>query len=270
MMSMEKETKAARPVSSRQGPASKGSAPIVPSGKSAGAPRTILDIFRQGGAMVTEFHRIGDHLNWSADPAGKPTGPRKVLVTSALVGEGKSVVASLLALTSAIYLNQKTLLLDCDFRRPAVHRLFGETLPGGLADCLSGSASLDSCLRVTDTEKLKILTAGAAPGDPTGLLGADRWSDLLAEAAFYFDRIVIDCAPVIPVDDATIVGRLADGVLMVVRAGSTQREVAMRAARIMRDSRLNLLGVVLNNLDDALPYYYSQKYYGYHYHQSSR
>jgi len=66
-----------------------------------------------------------------------------------------------------------------------------------------------------------------------------------------------------------VIGRMVDGVLMVVRAGSTQREVAERAARIMRDSRLNLLGVVLNNLDDALPYYYSQKYYGYRYYRSS-
>jgi capsular exopolysaccharide synthesis family protein len=219
--------------------------------------------------LATEFRRIGDHLNWSTDPAGKPTGPKHVLVTSAIVGEGKSTVASFLALSSAIYLNQKTLLLDCDLRRPAVHHLFGEALAVGLADCLSGKAPLDSCLRPTDTEKLKILTAGTPPPDPAETLANDRWPDLLAEAAFYFDRIVIDCAPVIPVDDAVVIGRMVDGVLMVVRAGSTQREVAERAARIMRDSRLNLLGVVLNNLDDALPYYYSQKYYGYRYYRSS-
>jgi capsular exopolysaccharide synthesis family protein len=143
--------------------------------------------------------------------------------------------------------------------------MFGEPLPGGLSECLKNAGSFDSCVRTTAVDKLKVMTAGSTIGDPSDLLNAERWPDLLAEASFYFDRIVIDCAPIIPVDDAITIGRNIDGVLMVVRAGSTQREVAKRAAQMIRDSKLNLLGVVLNNLDEALPYYYSQKYYGYRY-----
>lgn len=227
--------------------------------------KTIIDIFRAEGVLGTEFRRICDRIDWSADPAEKPMGPKKVLITSSVTDEGKSTVATLLALTAAVYLDQKILLLDCDMRRPAVHRMFREALPGGLSDCLSGNASFDACVRTTDVDRLKILTAGTTVSDATDLLTVDRLSDLLAEASFYFDRIVIDCAPIIPVDDAIIVGRAVDGVLMVVRAGRTQREVVNRATQIIRDSRLNLLGVVVNNLDEALPYYYDQKYYGYHY-----
>ena len=227
--------------------------------------RTIIDIFRAGEMPATEFRRICDGIGWNPDPTGKPTGPKKILITSSLTDEGKSTVAAFIALTAAVYLNQRTLLLDCDMRRPAVHRMFAEPLPNGLADCLTGTGTFDSCVRTTSIDRLKVLTAGSIGGDPSDLLAAERWPDLIAEASFYFDRIVIDCAPIIPVDDAVTIGRNTDGILMVVRAGTTQREVAKRATQIIRDSKLNLLGVILNNLDEALPYYYSQKYYGYHY-----
>ncbi|MFC1475537.1 CpsD/CapB family tyrosine-protein kinase [Candidatus Zixiibacteriota bacterium] len=231
--------------------------------------KTIVDIFRAEGMPAAEFRRICDGIGWTTDSAEKPAGPKKVLITSAMTNEGKSTVAALTALTSAVYLDQRTLLLDCDMRRPSIHRMFRETLPGGLSDCLSGTATFDSCVHVTAIDKLKVLTAGTAVGNPSELLTHDRLTDLIAEASFYFDRMVIDCAPVIPVDDAVTLGRIVDGLLMVVRAGSTQREVVRRATQIIRDSKLNLLGVILNNLDEALPYYYSQKYYGAHYKHGS-
>lgn len=232
--------------------------------------KKIIDLFRGEGVLGTEFRRISDRINWTADTSGKPTGPKQVLITSSVIGEGKSTVASFLSLTAAVYLDQKTLLLDCDLRRPMVHRLFGESLLGGVSDCLSGAMSFESCLRSTELDKLKILTAGTGVSDPTQVLTADGWADLVAEASFYFDRIVIDCAPVIPVNDAVVVGRAVDGMLMVVRAGNTQREVATRAAEIIRQSQLNLLGIVVNNIEEALPYYYNQKYYGYSYQRRLR
>jgi len=270
-MSAEKDLQSAERKTPRRDVSARPAQPAKsnPSG-SKKQPKSMVDIFRAAGSLGTEFRRVCDRIGWVAGAAEKPAGPKQILVTSSVVGEGKSTVASLLALTAAVYLNQKTLLLDGDMRRPMVHRLFRESLPGGLSDCLSGTASFDSCLRPTDVEKLRILTAGTTVSDPTDLLSAERWADLIAEASFYFDRIVIDCAPIIPVNDAVIIGRVVDGVLMVVQAGRTQREVAGRAAEIVRDSKLNLLGLVVNNLDEALPFYYNQKYYGYRYQPRSR
>jgi capsular exopolysaccharide synthesis family protein len=270
-MSAEKELQATRNKTLQPGVPARPAQPVRKSRPAKkGRPETMADIFRAEGALGTEFRRICDRIGWVADGAEKPAGPRQIIITSSVVGEGKSTVASLLALTAAIYLNQKTLLLDGDLRRPMVHRLFRESLPGGLSDCLSGTASFDSCLRTTDVDKLRLLTAGTIVSDPASLLTVERWSDLIAEASFYFDRIVIDCAPIIPVNDAVILGRVVDGVLMVIQAGRTQREVAARAAEIARDSQLKLLGLVVNNLDEALPFYYNQKYYGYRYHPRAR
>ncbi len=264
-MSNEKETPVAAQRTARPQSTLHAKKPTSGDRKTDRRNKTIIDIFRAEGMPAAEFRRICDGIGWIIDPAEKPTGPKKVLITSAVTDEGKSTMAALTALTSVVYLDQRTLLLDCDMRRPSIHRMFGKTLSGGLSDCLSGTATFDSCVHTTPIEKLKVLTAGTAVGNPSELLTLDRLSDLFAEASFYFDRIVIDCAPVIPVDDAITIGRVVDGLLMVVRAGSTQREVARRATQIIRDSKLNLLGIILNNLDEALPYYYSQKYYGYRY-----
>ena len=261
-MSSEKVVQIAEIDTSQQKIPAKAKKPAAGNDKLKKRRKTIIDVFRAAGALGAEFRRICEGINWSADSSEKLEGPKQVLITSSVANEGKSTIAAFLALTAATYLDQKILLLDCDMRRPAVHRLFGETLPGGLSDCLSGSASFDSCVRATSMDKLKILTAGTAVSDPTELLTAGRWPDLIAEASFYFDRIVVKCAPVIPVDDAVVAGRDLDGVLLVVRTGRTQREVARRATQIIRDSRLNLLGIVVNDLDEALPYYYSRKYYG--------
>ncbi|PWB67852.1 hypothetical protein C3F09_12730, partial [candidate division GN15 bacterium] len=83
----------------------------------------------------------------------------------------------------------------------------------------------------------------------------------------YYDLIIMDCAPVIPVSDPMLLSHEVDGVLFVVKAGSTQRDVVLRARDILASSTNRVLGVVLNNSDDALPYYYSHEYYGYDYRQ---
>ncbi len=236
----------------------------------APAGPTVLDIYRQEAVVGTEFRRICDNIGWVPTPGGEIHGPKSVLITSALTSEGKSTVAAFLAITAAVYLNQQTLLLDCDLRRPAVHRMFRKPFRDGVTDCLQQQASVEHCLRATDLENLKIMTAGTTVDDPTELLRAKRWAEFLEELAFYFDRIVIDCAPLVPVDDAITLGRSVDGVVMVLKAGDTQREVAGRATKIIQDTKLNLLGIVLNNLKESLPYYYNHKYYGYRYKQTGR
>lgn len=88
---------------------------------------------------------------------------------------------------------------------------------------------------------------------------------LLEEVRFYYDLILVDCAPVLPVSDPMLLASEMDGVILVVKAGTTQREVAKRAASMLQNDKTRLLGVVLNNLSNALPYYYNESYYGYEY-----
>jgi Mrp family chromosome partitioning ATPase len=89
--------------------------------------------------------------------------------------------------------------------------------------------------------------------------------NIVDELKFYFDFVVIDSPPVIPVSDPLLMGDKVDGVIMVVRAGSTQREVVKRAVDLLKNAAINLYGIVVNDYDDVLPYYYKDRYYSYHY-----
>ena len=93
-----------------------------------------------------------------------------------------------------------------------------------------------------------------------------RLREIFEELKFYFDFIVVDVPPVIPVSDPVIIAGEVDGTLLVVRAGSTPKDVVKRSLNFLRNAKVNLLGVVLNNLDEVLPYYYSAHYYGYKYY----
>jgi tyrosine-protein kinase Etk/Wzc len=94
--------------------------------------------------------------------------------------------------------------------------------------------------------------------------------EVIAEAKLYSNLVIADCAPVIPVSDPLIIGPLMDGAILVLKAGSTQVEVAKRAVEILRNAQVKLLGVIMNNMDEVLPYYYSYKYYGYEYGYSRK
>ena len=192
---------------------------------------------------------------------------KNFLITSATVGEGKSIIASFLAITISKYRETNTLLVDCDLRRPKIHKLFGLEQQGGFFEVMSGEISLKSSFKDTPINNLKILTSGKQTRSPAELFNSLRLKDLFAEMKFYFDAIIVDCAPVIPVSDPLILSNEMDGVLLVVRAGKTQREVVKRATDLMKDAGVNILGVILNNMERALPYYYDYKYYGYHYYR---
>lgn len=211
--------------------------------------------------VATEFRRLYSRLRKTGE--GEPI--RSVLVTSAVRGEGKSTTAAYLAVTMARYRKTKTLLVDGDLRKPKIHELFQLRNRPGLSDVLAGVASLKSCFKSTSLKELKILTAGSAHLSPSESFDSDRMKDIFEEMRFYFDVIVVDAAPVIAVSDPIILGSEVDRVLLVVMAGKTPREVVKRARDILTDSNVKVLGVVLNNVDRVLPYYYDYGYYRYSY-----
>jgi capsular exopolysaccharide synthesis family protein len=184
-------------------------------------------------------------------------------VTSAERGEGKTTSASLLAVVAALHRGLRTCLVDADLHRPRVARLFATEAEPGLAEILGDGLSVEAALHASRHEGLKIIPAGARRPFPSELLVPSRLAATFAELKRLFHFVVIDAPPLLPVSDPAVLSREVDGVALVVRAGRTQRDVAQRARKILADAGANLLGAIVNNADDVLPYYYGHTYYRY-------
>lgn len=221
--------------------------------------RSIYATYQEESPVAVEFRRSYAKLSYHMKQENKHC----FLVTSAMEGEGKSTAAAMLAMTIARYRNTKTLLLDADLRRPRVHEFFELPARHGLADALLGEADIIDTIKDTRQDNLKVITCGKRVASPTGLLQANRISDILSELKFYFDTVILDTPPVLPVSDAAQIASETDGVIFVVMAGVTQRDVVLRAVDIMRDSRIEVIGTLVNNASQVLPYYYSYDYYDY-------
>ncbi|HUN63571.1 MAG TPA: CpsD/CapB family tyrosine-protein kinase [Candidatus Sulfotelmatobacter sp.] len=184
---------------------------------------------------------------------------KRVLLTSSIPEEGKTFISSNLAQSIARQENRKVLLIDADLRASRLHLAMGAPGTPGLSDYLSGEADETQVIQVGGKGNLCFIPGGNLVSNPSELLLADRMKILLDHMTPLFDWIVVDSPPAIAVHDASVLADLCDGVLFVVRAGSTDYEIAQRAASEFRPE--SLLGVVLNRVDkdDA----YGEYYYGY-------
>ena len=153
------------------------------------------------------------------------------------------------------------LLVDADLRRPTVHRLFGTPDGPGLSDVLLGAADLDHVLLTLADHHLTLLPAGTPPSHPAELLGSASMRRVLDTLRTRFDRILIDMPPVAPLADLHIVAPMADGLLMIVRAGVTPRPAIERALAGLDVSKV--LGLVLNESGPQSSDEYSYEGYGY-------
>jgi capsular exopolysaccharide synthesis family protein len=221
----------------------------------------LVDYYDQESSYATEFRRLLHNIN-GAVPEKKA---KIVMVTSSLLAEGKSTVVSFLALTAARQKHRKTLLIDCDLRRPTLHRLFSVPRDGGIVEAVLDGKKIKDVIKRTAEPNLDIITAGVAVSQPSEIFESGHIRELLDEARFYYELILVDCAPILPVSDPMLLAPEVDGVLLIIKAGSTQREIAKRASGVLKNERSRFLGVVLNNISNVLPYYYSDSYYGYEY-----
>jgi tyrosine-protein kinase Etk/Wzc len=192
---------------------------------------------------------------------------KTLVVTSPFTQDGKSTTAANLATTFAQH-GMRTLLVDCDLRRPTQHEIFRVPREPGLTELLSGDGIVAGTGRRTNIEGLSLITAGALPPDPSELVGSSRMRDLLARFAESFDVIVIDSPPVLPVADAAILSTMADGALLVVRAGATNRKAAQLAVQQLEDVDARVLGVVLNDPKAQVPLYDQYGYSSYYSYES--
>jgi len=170
-------------------------------------------------------------------------GLRVVMVTSALMGEGKTLTSSNLALTLSESYKKNVLLIDGDLRRPSLHTLFKIDSSPGLSEGLI--AGDDQRLAVRQVSpRLGVLTAGRPSSDPIAGLTSTRMRRVIDEARDAFDWVIIDTPPVALLPDANLLAAMADGAILVIRAGSTSCDLAQRAVQAI--GRERILGVVLN------------------------
>jgi capsular exopolysaccharide synthesis family protein len=182
---------------------------------------------------------------------------KKVLITSTIPQEGKSTVAANLACTLARRKQHKTLLLEGDLRRPAVAEKFGLGRLPGLCEWLSGKTENINIYRL-ESLGLWILPAGSAPQNPLELMQSGKLPSLMEQLETWFDWIVIDSPPVLPLADASIWSRLSDGILLVTRKGITEKQQLQRGIEAIERSKL--LGALVNSSSNVAHSDYYQRY----------
>jgi capsular exopolysaccharide synthesis family protein len=184
---------------------------------------------------------------------------RSIAVTSSSPGDGKSTTVANLAIAFAQQ-DIRILVIDCDLRRGSLHRIFEVPRVPGFTNAIAGGSDLESLIRQTAYPNLFVLTTGVQPPNPGELLGSQRVRELLLEAQEKFDLILIDTPPVLAAADASILASMVDGVVLLVRVGTTTRSAARTAQERLSLVGARILGTVLNDpkemLESTEEYYY--------------
>ena len=212
---------------------------------------------------ATEFKRIVNRLQLYR----QNKEARLFMVTSANISEGKSTAAAYLAVTLARTAHTATLLIDCDLRRPTVHKLFLLDRDPGTAEILSQGLDIRKPLKPSSIPNLKIMTSGTAHNSPAELFSSRHALEMFKRIRFYFKNVVIDAPPILPVSDTLLLSNIAEGIFFVAKAGVTVKRAASRALDLLQDNRRKVLGAIINNAQRALPYYYDYDSYNYQYYE---
>ena len=186
---------------------------------------------------------------------------KTILVTSAGPQEGKTFTAVNLAAAFA-QSGEKTLLVDCDLRRPSVHKIFTLKNGKGVSDYLVGEVELDKIIKQTEIKNLSVIFSGSFAPNPAELLNPQNLEQFIQLLKAKFDRIILDSPPIIPVSDVISLSTVVDGVIQVIQWGKVSRQVIKRAAKTLREVNARILGAILNNIDvEKSEYsYYSDQY----------
>lgn len=209
------------------------------------------------------FRRIRTNLRFSAPPDRQKT----LLITSPRVDDGKTTVASNVALACAMD-GQRVLLVDTNIRRPGLQEAFDQIGERGLSNLLVGDGTLESTVIHTDVTTLDVLGAGPVSPNPVELLGSAEFRALLAEASKRYDKILLDTAPVLLTSDALVAAPVVDGVIVVVRAAANTRGAVQRACSLLTDVNAHLLGVILNAAQVTRGGYFREQLRAYYEYQT--
>lgn len=189
------------------------------------------------------------------------------LLTSPSPGDGKSTTCANLAISIA-QAGKRVVLVDADFRGPRVHAYFGETIEPGIMQSVLGTHELDDCLRESEQENLTLLTCGGRPKNPGEIVTSPQFVSMIQRLREKFDIVLIDSPPLLPVADAAVISTLVDGVYMVMRIRKGIVVTSSKAKEKLDMVNANLLGVIVNGIDDN-PHYNEYGSYGYGYGYSA-
>ena len=178
---------------------------------------------------------------------------KTIAMTSANPGDGKTTASLNLAVVTAMGMGQRALLIDCDLRRPSVHRSLGLEPKVGLAEVLQGRATLDEAILKVEGIDLDVLPVRSKPPNPSELLASNEMRSLVAECGERYDRVILDTPAALGLPDARTVAELSDGVVMVVRAGITPLRDVEDALELV--DRRRVIGLVLNDAEQGRAHY---------------
>jgi tyrosine-protein kinase Etk/Wzc len=239
--------------------------PQINSNGNSSADNNALSVLYDQDSNVSEsFRAIRARIMHSKEDSEIP---KIILVTSPAESEGKTFTSINLAGTFSKS-NKKTLIIDCDLRRPQIHTVFGVDKRPGLMDYLSHKVKLEEVIRKTKTNNLNFITSGTLPSNPAEVLESKLIKNFLKEIKDFFDVIILDSPPIVAVIDAEILSKLADGTILVVSSERTENRLMNDAVEIIKRNKVNFLGTILNNFQYKSGYGYYYKYY-YNYSRNS-
>lgn len=230
----------------------------------------LVSFFAPSSMAAEQFRRLRSYII----KPGTENAPKTILVTSAMAGEGKSLIAINLAIAIATELHSYALIADCDLRNPALSRMFGFQELKGLSDYLTGDIPLQDLLIKTSVDKLSILPGGATHENPVELIGSNKMKSLVTDLeARYADRyIILDSSPLLATTEPSVLNDMVDGILYVIKAGDTPRESVQQALKLVDKNKI--IGVVLNNMqfktEAMIKRYFGTNRYYYNYHYPSK
>jgi capsular exopolysaccharide synthesis family protein len=204
---------------------------------------SVVTVHKSKSAVSEAFRGIRTALFFN-----NQQGNLKVIqVTSPIPGDGKSTIASNLAVSIA-QSGRKVCLVDCDFRRPRVSKIFGVGSDVGLVQVINEKSVLAEAIQESSVENLSILCCGRRPGNPAELLSSEKFQSIVAELRTMYDYVILDTPPVLVVSDPATVAPIADGVILTVRLRRNLKPIAIRAAQMLHAMNANMIGVVVNGV----------------------
>ncbi len=212
----------------------------------------IVTYFDPKSPITEQYRRLRENIKTIA----KKDQLKTIAITSSAANEGKTLTSLNLAVAMTKDVDcKKVLLIDCDLRRGTVESSLGMESKVGLSDFLHVNADVENIIYKTKINKLSIIPKGKITDDPADLLASSKMKTLLKKVKEKFDIIILDTAPAISVSDSGIVCSQADGTIMVIRTGKTQRGIVKHATELLEQSKVNLLGYVLTHIEYPIPEY---------------
>jgi capsular exopolysaccharide synthesis family protein len=189
---------------------------------------------------------------------------KSLVITSSIEFEGKSSAASNIAINFSME-DKKVILIDFDLRRPTLHKYFHISNNKGVTNVLAEGLQLKEAIRQTNVNGLALLPSGPVPPDPGRLVESQKVKEIIDALKEMYDMVIIDTPPAMIVNDAHVVGALADGMLYVIESGRATFPMIEHAQELMAKAGINLVGVVLNKFRIQGHSYYHHYYYNRYY-----